>query len=44
MVKNVKTMKLWIGYMNPEIEGGNSFGVEIQEKTLLLVQAVEASV
>ncbi|XP_974517.3 proteasome activator complex subunit 3 [Tribolium castaneum] len=43
LVEDAKIMKMWISYMIPKMEDGNNFGVEIQEETLALVQAVEAS-
>jgi proteasome activator subunit 3 (PA28 gamma) len=43
LVEDAKIMKMWISYMIPKMEVGNNFGVEIQEETLALVQAVENS-
>ncbi|CAH1377246.1 unnamed protein product [Tenebrio molitor] len=43
LVEDSKMMKMWISYMIPKMEDGNNFGVEIQEETLMLVQAVENS-
>ncbi|KAH0819943.1 hypothetical protein GEV33_002848 [Tenebrio molitor] len=43
LVEDAKIMKMWISYMIPKMEDGNNFGVEIQEETLALVQAVENS-